>query len=134
MTIPSMVSIPTFTATIYCGTYVRHGDYFHDVKEAYNICSNYCNEIGLCVSITETEFVYTNGFEPGIAVGFINYPRFPDDPYRIRDKAIELGKRLLDKMEQCRVSIVCSYPSVPSSRLNETIMLTNEDLVNGISR
>lgn len=32
---------------------------------------------GLCVTVTETIFIYTGGEEFGAEIGLLNYPRFP---------------------------------------------------------
>jgi hypothetical protein len=73
------------------------------------------DRIGLCVSVTDTTFIYTNGLEVGIAVGFINYPRFPDkDPTIIKNQALELAAILKSVLGQKRISVV--FP-------DETIML-----------
>lgn len=32
---------------------------------------------GLCVAISQTDFIYTMGAESGVCVTLINYPRFP---------------------------------------------------------
>jgi hypothetical protein len=39
------------------------------------------------VTFTETSFVYEDGDEPGIMIGFINYPRFPSSKRDIRKRA-----------------------------------------------
>lgn len=65
-----------------------------DAAKAAETCRAYCDEAGLCVTITATTYVYTGGSEPGVAVGLINYPRFPADPNAITDTAIDLGWQL----------------------------------------
>lgn len=47
-----------------------------DLEHAMEICQEYCNEIGWCVSVDETEYIYTGGSTPGFIVRAINYPRF----------------------------------------------------------
>ena len=37
----------------------------------------YCDDVGLCVTVTDTRYVYTGGMTSGVVVGLINYPRFP---------------------------------------------------------
>ncbi len=75
---------PTFTCTLYVGFTVRDTDQRDwRLKEAEDICQEYCDEVGLCVTTTRTNYIYTNGSEPGVAVGFINYPRFPAEPEEI---------------------------------------------------
>ncbi len=112
-----MTSVATYTATIYVG--LKHtGGVTHWFWEVTTLCQEYVNRVGLCVSVTHTNFVYTNGFEPGAAVGLINYPRFPSTPKEIREKALELAELLRVKLGQQRVSIV--FP-------DETVMLGDGD-------
>ena len=99
-------TVPTFTATIYTGA--------HKGIEARSIIQRYVDEVGLCLTITETEFIYTGGHEKGYAVGLINYPRFSAEPRDIKKKALCLAHRLRKGLGQTRVSVVCS---------DETIML-----------
>jgi len=63
-------------------------------------CRTYCDEVGLCVTCTQTCFVYTNGEEEGYIIGLINYPRFPSDPATIWAHAEALAERLRDEASQ----------------------------------
>ena len=78
---------------------------------------NYCDEVKLGVTFTKTEFIYVNGNEPGVIIGLINYPRFPDTNQNIKDKAFELAKKLMVELNQNRCSVVCS---------DKTYMFENE--------
>jgi hypothetical protein len=71
-----------------------------DLADAERICRGYCNEIGLCVTVTPTNYIYTGGSQAGVIVGLINYPRFPEEPREIWNKAEELGKRLREGLFQ----------------------------------
>ena len=82
----------TYTATIYCGFKERQvgGSYYPNTLkcleiEARNICKEYCDEVGLCVTFKLVEFLYINGDESGVEVGLINYPRFKSTPTEIQD-------------------------------------------------
>lgn len=57
------------------------------------ICRQYCLEIGLCVTVTPTVFIYTGGEEFGVEIGLLNYPRFPDSEAGLIKKAIDLANR-----------------------------------------
>ena len=64
------------------------------------------------MTFTETLFIYSddglnsyNG-EPGVIIGLINYPRYPDSPEEIRRKTIELAQILKRKCGQKRLSIM----------------------------
>ena len=61
-------------------------------------CQAFCSEIGLCVSVKPTTFVYRYGRETGAEISLINYPRFPSDD--ITDKALVLARRLALKLNQ----------------------------------
>lgn len=87
---------PTYTATIYIAG---------ELQQAKNCCRRFCME-GLCVTVTPTTFVYTGGAEDGVAVGLINYPRFPKTNEEIWEKAISLGMVLMDDLCQHSFTVV----------------------------
>lgn len=67
---------------------------------ARQICQEYCDRVGFCVTVTETQYVYTNGKEPGVIIGLINYPRFPYTASEIIRRATTLGDMLRDHLGQ----------------------------------
>ena len=71
-----------------------------DVRLAKMICRDFCDQEGLCVTVTPTTYVYTGGQEDGVIVGLINYPRFPATPGRIYATARALADKLLELMGQ----------------------------------
>lgn len=76
-----------------------------DPAKAGEICRAYCDEEGLCVTVTPTSYVYTGGEEAGVIVGLINYPRFAAEPREIMFAAKTLALELMHKLEQQSVSI-----------------------------
>ena len=62
-----------------------------DYEAAHQCCQRYCDDIGLCVTIARTSYVYTEGAEGGVIIGLINYPRFPSEPEAIFSRAMDLG-------------------------------------------
>jgi hypothetical protein len=76
-----------------------------NIELARAVCRKHCDEVGLCVTVTPTAYVYTGGEEFGFVVGFINYPRFPNEPALIEAKAIELGMRLREALGQESFSV-----------------------------
>lgn len=62
-----------------------------DINVIKQVCREYCYNVGLCVTVDATLFIYTGGEEYGVEIGLINYPRFPDTKDNILDKAIDLG-------------------------------------------
>lgn len=71
-----------------------------DVQAAETICRAYCRDVGLCVTVTPTNFIYTGGSQTGVAVGLINYPRFPKQPVEVWNLAEALAARLVDELFQ----------------------------------
>lgn len=103
-----MKKVKTYTATIYCGTRAGYTEEICDGKDLYDYCQAYCNTHGLCISVSPVDFIYTDGNEQGFAITLINYPRFPSTRKAIREHAFEIAKRLLWRMNQNRISVVCS--------------------------
>jgi|SRR3989344_8394454 len=103
-----MRKVSTYTATIYCGLREGYSNRIHKRKEVGRIAQNYCNEVGLCVTLTDTQFIYKNGREPGVAIGLINYPRFPAIKQKIIRQALDLAEKIKDTFKQNRISVVFS--------------------------
>ena len=98
----------TYEVKIYVGLRIGYSDVYHSLEEAKQICQKYVDEIGWCVTVTETEFIYKGGNEKGIIVGIIQYPRFPLPTETINTRVFELAQALLDGLEQQRLSVVFS--------------------------
>lgn len=71
-----------------------------DIAKAREVCRQFCDEVGLCVTISPTEYIYTRGQEAGFSVGLINYARFPSTPGLIEARASELAHRLRITLRQ----------------------------------
>ena len=84
-----------------------------------SICQRHCDKIGDCVTVTPTDFIYTNGNEKGAIIGFIQYPRFPREEDFIKENAIKLANELMIALSQYKVTITTPY---------ESIMLENENV------
>lgn len=108
----NMASVPTFTATIYCGLAEGYGGKVHHISEAKTICREYCDKTGLGVTVIPLDFIYQMGGEIGIAVGLINYPRFPKKPEDVKYYALALAELLKTALGQIRVSVVCSDETI----------------------
>lgn len=80
------------------------GDYYR----AKQICQKFCDHAGLCVTVTSTSYIYTDGEQMGVIVGLINYPRFPAEPADIAIKAVRLAGLLREGLGQQSYSI--QYP------------------------
>ena len=105
---------PTFCATIYVGLVEGYGGRKHSQDEAEDMLREYCDDVGLCVTVTSTKYIYTGGSEDGLIIGLINYPRFPATADKIKDTATEIAQALIGRLGQKRITIVCS---------DETIMI-----------
>lgn len=115
-----MVECPTITAQIFVGLKNTKTGVIHDMNEVRQICQEYVDTVGLCVTLTGTHYIYSKGEEPGAVVGLINYPRFPCSEEGLKEHALNLASRLRKKLEQKRCSVVMP---------KETIMLGEEDTV-----
>ncbi|MBX4911441.1 hypothetical protein HJA82_29445 [Rhizobium bangladeshense] len=71
-----------------------------DPATARHICRKFCDKVGLCVTVTDTDYIYTNGSEVGVRVGLINYPRFPKSPAEIEETAFKLASMLRNGLRQ----------------------------------
>ena len=112
--------VPTYTATIYVGTRRGYDGEIKPYEEVAKIIQDWVDSVGMCVTVTPTEYIYTGGREPGIIVGFINYPRFPEAPRNIELKVLDLAQILLRECKQMGLSIV--FP-------DRTLMLSNTEEV-----
>lgn len=73
--------------------------------DALYVAQRYCDDVGLCVTVTKSRYVYKGGTEDGVVVGLINYPRFPLTPAEIWLHAEELAELLRADMGQDSYSI-----------------------------
>jgi hypothetical protein len=64
-------------------------------RDVRPLCQAYCDEIGLCVTVSPTRYVYSGGAGDGWVIGLINYGRFPSEPAEIFAKAEALALRLI---------------------------------------
>jgi hypothetical protein len=99
-------TLPTYTATIYVGLQQPYNRHVHPIQTVEKICEDYCDLVGLCVTVTPTKFIYTYGKESGAIVGLIHYPRFPDDKGRVKRHALKLAELLKEECKQRGVSVV----------------------------
>lgn len=70
----------------------------HD--EAVKICREFCDKVGLCVTVTPLSFVYRGGECYGLAIGLINYARFPKGRCHIWQTAVDLAYKLKEGLGQ----------------------------------
>ena len=118
-----MKIVDNYESKIWLGLRAGYTHKFFNKGDVLSTLKKWCNEKKQCISITDTEFIYIDGWEPGLIIGFINYPRFPLSQAELRNRTIELGELLMKKFKQYRISLTF-YPSVPGG----TMMLENEEL------
>lgn len=102
-------AIDSFSVTVYIAG---------DATDAVASLRRQCLEDGLCVTVTLTRFIYTGGVEDGVAVGFVNYPRFPKTPEEITTRAIAVANILI--VDMCQLSALVVTP-------NQTVWLSRRD-------
>lgn len=108
--------LPTYRVEICLGLYPGYqgdgvpdpniGDVLDQRLRAINVCRNYCDKVGLGVTITENRLVYTGGEEPGLTIGLINYPRFPRPNSEVLMHGFALAEKLLIALKQERLTVV----------------------------
>ena len=88
------------------------GDYW----KAKDVCRRHCSELGLCVTVTQTEYVYSFGAQSGVIVGLINYPRYPETTWVLEEIAEELGEKLFKELSQSSFTIMTPNETILFNR------------------
>lgn len=122
-------SIATFEAKIYVGfrkAYTQNLDVVKGITTVREVCHEAVKN-GWCVTVQPIEYIYTPTFtvgqeepvngEPGAVIGVINYPRFPSKVEDLKAKSIDLAGKLLEKLEQQRVTVVFTDETVLVERV-----------------
>jgi len=107
-----MTILESYNTQIWVGLRVGYTDEVHTLDEVRDLCDQYVNEIKDCVTITPTEFRYVDGNEPGVIVGYINYPRFPRTQEEIYGRTLQLAEILMYGLGQNRVTITTPDRSI----------------------
>lgn len=115
--------LDAYNVDIYMGLKERESGMIHSVEELKDRLQEYCDIVGECVHVMECDYIYKKGREPGVKIGFIQYPRFPKSKEQMVERAKELSEGLMDLFNQLRVTIV-----TPS----KSIMITNTKLLKKI--
>lgn len=79
-----------------------------DLQEIRSACRRHTLQVGLCVTVTPCDFVFTGGMESGARIGLVHYPRFPlaTPDKELLQTARALAERLLLACSQMSVLIV----------------------------
>lgn len=95
------------------------------IETAKQVIRDVCYYEGLCVTVDPTTFIYTGGEETGVAIGFVNYPRFPSKPEELLQRARAMAEKLIPAMNQKSALLVApdktewilvEPPGAPTSR------------------
>jgi hypothetical protein len=116
-----MRTVDSFNIQIFCGLKEGYSGKTHDIEDVERLMQKFVDAKKECVTITATKFVYTDGNEPGVIVGLINYPRFPKFQHTLKERAFEIAKILMVTFKQNRVTV-----TMP----NESFMLEQDDVKN----
>lgn len=90
-----------------------------DKVAAEDCCAKFCDEVGLCVTVTPTSYIYTGGRENGFVVGLINYARFPSNQEAITEKAFRLAWLLMRELGQDSFTVQTPENSIFCSERKE---------------
>ncbi|QGZ14253.1 hypothetical protein PP940_gp109 [Rhizobium phage RL2RES] len=77
-----------------------------DINHAKQIIRKFCFDVGLCVTIDPTTYIYTGGEEEGFKIRLIHYPRFPVERPELYTRALDLGVILMKELSQTSFSVV----------------------------
>lgn len=91
--------VPTYIATIYIAG---------DIDTAKRWLRGEAYQHGLCVTVTPTSFIYTGGEETGMAIGLVNYPRFPSTQSDLYERAMRIAACLVRELCQKSALVVAS--------------------------
>lgn len=89
--------IKTYTVTIFVAG---------DCETAKRLIRKECYQRGLCVTVTPTTLIYTGGEEAGVAIGLVNYPRFPADTDTLWARAVAIATALVPGLCQRSALVV----------------------------
>lgn len=93
-----------------CPTYWVNIHIAGDLAVIKQTCRVFCQSVGLCVTVTPTDYIYTGGSQTGATIRLINYPRFPKTNEEIYDLASRLAQHLKD--DACQESFTLETPSL----------------------
>lgn len=69
--------------------------------------------------MTPTEFIYTAGLESGVAVGLVNYPRFPKSQDALLARALAVADFLMTDLYQWSALVVTPTETIWRNRRPE---------------
>lgn len=112
-----MKRLKAYNVQIWCGLKEHHDGKVHTIVEVHALVDRFVNEYKGCVSITPTEFRYVDGYEPGVILGMLQYPKFKRTENEITGRAIILAKWVSDEFNQLKVTITTPNESIMFEKL-----------------
>lgn len=82
------------------------------IEIAKQVIRRECLPGGLCVTIEPTQYVFLGGEEGGYVVGLVNYPRFPETPENVLERAKDLALKLLDETYQISILVMAADKTI----------------------
>lgn len=95
----------SYSVRIFVGTQDGYSGNFTPVEYIKSRLQEFMDNAGGCVTVTETEFIYTGGNEKGVIIEIINYPRFGTSRKKLWKVAEVIASNLMIELNQYRVSM-----------------------------
>lgn len=110
-------TLTSYNVQIWVGLQEGYTNNISTLDDVETIVKEHIKDMGGdCLTITPTKFLYVDGEEDGVVVGYINYPRFPREEKIIKERSITLGKKLLYGLKQNRLTITTPKESIMLSQ------------------
>jgi len=95
----------SYNLQIWVGLRAHYTETLFDIQDVRNVVDAYIKKNKTCVTITPTEFRYVDGWEPGVIIGLIQYPRFPKKEVVLLEDAKNIALLLKECLHQERITI-----------------------------
>jgi hypothetical protein len=71
-----------------------------DINAAKQTCRELTNDMGLCVTVKPSTYIYSGGCEEGLEIGLLVYPRFEKSVERVKEATSKLADLLMLELHQ----------------------------------
>ena len=75
-----MSGVQTYWAKIFLGMRIGYTRRQFSYRQVEGTVRYHVTRYPTCVTMTRTKFAYKDGWDRGLVIGLINYPRFPSAP------------------------------------------------------
>ena len=120
------ISIPKWTACITIGMQKGYTDEKIGLKEIKELLSKIQEiqiereKLFLSANVFLSDIVLSGQDEPHANVNFINYPRFPATEEKLKEGVLEIGKYLMDQLQQNRIVITFGHEVIVLEQTSDT--------------